>query len=156
MTNFMLKALPDSQFSHLFAMSDSELRSRGAVRMIVDEKPGYPCRVSLEDAEPGEEVILLPYQHHKTDSPYQASGPIFVRKGVKSANPAMNEIPVMLHHRLLSLRGYDKNGMMISAAVAEGKNLKEQLHQTFENNDVIYIHIHNAKPGCYNCVAERV
>lgn len=156
MTNFIIKALPDSEFTSLFGMEDSELSKLGAVRMTVDEKPGYPCRVSLEDAEVGEEVILLPYKHHKTNSPYQSAGPIFVRKGVKTASPQINEIPVMLLHRLLSLRGYDKNGMMISASVVEGKTLKDQLHKTLENNDVAYIHIHNAKPGCYNCVAERI
>jgi len=123
--------------------------------MIVDEFPGFPCRDSLEDAEIGEEVILLPYQHHKTNLPYQSSGPIFVRKIAKTANYEINEIPKMFNHRLLSLRGYDKNAIMKDASVIEGNNLKAQIIKIFENDDIQYIHIHNAKPGCYNCLVER-
>jgi hypothetical protein len=79
-----------------------------------------------------------------------------VRKIAKTAILETNEIPKMFNHRLLSLRGFDKNGIMKDASVTEGQNLKEQIIRTFENEDVNYIHIHNAKPGCYNCVVERV
>jgi hypothetical protein len=154
--NFKIKALDDRQFSEVFNLSIEELEKIGAVKMIVDEYPGFPCRVSLEDAEIGEEVILLPYQHHKTNSPYQSSGPIFVRKIAKTAIYDLNEIPKMFNHRLLSLRGYDKNAIMKDASVIEGTNLKAQILKTFENNEIHYIHIHNAKPGCYNCLVERV
>ena len=155
-TNFKLKSLEDTEFADIFELNNLELEKIGAIRMTVDEFPGFPCRVSLQDAEIGEEVILLPYQHHKTNSPYQANGPIFVRKIAKTATLETNEIPKMFNHRLLSLRGFDKNGIMKDASVTEGQNLKEQIIQTFENEDVNYIHIHNAKPGCYNCVVERV
>ncbi len=153
--NFRIKALDDREFVALFNLSNSELEKIGAVKMIVDEFPGFPCRVSLEDAEIGEEVILLPYQHHKTNSPYQSSGPIFVRKIAKSSIYEINEIPKMFNHRLLSLRGYDKNAIMKDASVIEGNNLRAQLFKIFENDDIQYIHIHNAKPGCYNCLVER-
>jgi Protein of unknown function (DUF1203) len=154
--NFKLKSLQDTEFSNLFDLDSSELAKIGAIRMTVDEFPGFPCRVSLEDAEIGEDVILLPYQHHKTNSPYQANGPIFVRKVAKTATLDTNEIPKMFNHRLLSLRGFDKNGIMKDASVTEGQNLRKQIIQTFENEEINYIHIHNAKPGCYNCVVERV
>ncbi|WP_248574806.1 DUF1203 domain-containing protein [Flavobacterium sp. H122] len=154
--NFKLKSLQDVEFSSLFKLDNFELEKIGAVRMIVDKFPGFPCRVSLQDAELEEEVILLPYQHHKTNSPYQASGPIFVRKAAKTAILDVNEIPKMFNHRLLSLRGYDKNGIMKDASVTEGQNLREQIIKVFENEDINYIHIHNARPGCYNCVVERV
>ena len=154
--NFKVISLQDTQFSNLFDLDSSELDKIGAIRMTVDEFPGFPCRVSLEDAKIGEEVILLPYQHHKTNSPYQANGPIFVRKVAKTAILNTNEIPKMFNHRLLSLRAFDKNGIMKDASVTEGQNLREQIIQTFENEEINYIHIHNAKPGCYNCVVERV
>ncbi len=154
--DFRLKSLPYHEFKNLFILTDSALKKMGATRMLVDKFPGFPCRVSLQDAEPGEEVILLPYQHHKTNSPYQASGPIFVRKVAATAVLNTNEIPVMFNHRLLSLRGYDKNGIMKAAEVIEGNTLKEKLHQLFDNENIAYIHIHNARPGCYNCLVERV
>lgn len=154
--NFRLKSLQDTEFSNLFELDDLELEKIGAMKMTVDEFPGFPCRVSLQDAELGEEVILLSYQHHKTNSPYQASGPIFVRKLAKTATLGINEIPKMFNHRLLSLRGYDKSGIMKDASVTEGQNLREEIIQMFENKGINYIHIHNAKPGCYNCTVVRV
>jgi hypothetical protein len=154
--NFIIKSLEDIEFSSLFNLDDLALEKIGATRMIVDEYPGFPCRVSLKDAKIGEEVILLSYQHHKTNSPYQANGPIFVRKTGKTASLKANEIPTMFNHRLLSLRGFDKNGIMRDASVTEGQNLREQIIQTFTNETINYIHIHNAKPGCFNCLVERV
>jgi Protein of unknown function (DUF1203) len=156
MNNFQIKALPYKPFSHLFLANEAELKNIGAIKMIVDEFPGFPCRVSLQDATIGEEVILLPFQHHKTDLPYQATGPIFVRINAIETILAVNEIPTMLLHRLLSLRCYNKDGMMINATVVEGKMVSKTLHEFFINKDIAYIHIHNAKPGCYNCVVERV
>ena len=93
--NFKIKSLDDKEFSGLFSLENLELEKIGAVRMTVDKFPGFPCRISLEDAEIGEEVILLPYQHHKTNSPYQASGPIFVRKNAKTSTLDINEIPFL-------------------------------------------------------------
>lgn len=154
--NFKISSLSQEEFSKLFKLSDQDLQKSGITRCIADRKPGFPCRVSLQDAEVGEEVILLPYEHHKTSSPYQSSGPVFIRKNAMAANLAGNEIPGMLEHRLLSLRGYDKNGMMKETAICEGNNLRSFLDKVFDNKAVEYIHIHNAKPGCYNCVAERI
>ena len=154
--NFKIKALQDTEFTQLFELDDEALEKLGAVKMIVDKKPGFPCRVSLADADMGEEVILLPYQHHKTNSPYQSTGPIFVRRNATTATLDTNEVPMMLNHRLLSIRAYNKDGIMKEASVAEGNNLKETLLTAFLDPKIDYIHIHNAKPGCYNCVAERV
>ena len=155
MPNFIIRPLQGNEFTHFFSMTDELLKAHGAILMTANATPGFPCRVSLEDAAAGEEVLLLPYRHHATNSPYQATGPIYVRSNAKTAAPAINEIPFMLTHRLLSLRGYDQNGMMQQAMVTEGTGLHETLHHFFSNPSVAYVHIHNAKAGCYNCVAER-
>jgi len=154
--NFRIVALDQIQFTSLFSLSESELNAKGMKKMIVDEFPGYPCRVSLTDAEIGEEVILLNYQHHNVNSPYRSNGPIFIRKIGQTANPKMNEIPIMFNHRLLSIRGFDKDAIMIFAEVMSGENLKENLFSILQNHAISYLHIHNAKPGCYNCRVERV
>lgn len=153
--NFQITALREEAFQHLFHQSDAELSAAGIRRMIVDTKPGFPCRVSLQDAEIGEEVILLAYQHHAPESPYRSSGPIFVRKNASTARLAVNEIPAMLIHRLLSVRAYDSNAMMVNAEVVEGKVLSGTIHKFFMDPSVDYIHIHNAKPGCFNCCVTR-
>ena len=155
MYHFQIKSLDEAEFPDFFTMDDKALEKIGAVKMIADKTPGFPCRVSLEDAAIGEELVLLSYQHHKTASPYQASGPVFIRKNARTALLKVDEIPFMLEHRLLSLRAYNKNGMMKTALVSEGSRLKEALQNLFEDREVDYIHIHNARPGCYNCRVER-
>ncbi len=152
---FQFHALDEKEFKQFFEKSNEELSELAIRRMIVDKKPGFPCRVSLEDAEVGEEVLLLSYTHHNADSPYRSSGPIFVRKTATQAAPGVNEIPKMLHHRLLSVRGYDKDAMLISAAAIEGGELKGTINHMFDNPSIDYLHIHNAKPGCYNCLVRR-
>jgi len=156
MADFIIESLNKEEFEDLFSLSDNELKEQGIVRMVADAKPGFPCRVSLQDADIGEEVLLLPYAFHQTQSPYQASGPIFVRKNAATAQLNTNQIPLMLQHRLLSVRNYDHKGMMKGSAVIEGKHLAEHLSDIFDDTAISYIHIHNAKAGCYNCVAKRV
>lgn len=154
-TDFQVKPLDYAEFEKLFSMNESELKRLGAKRMITDQKSSFPCRISLEDAGIGEEVILLAYQHHKTDSPYQASGAIFVRKHAKAATLEVNEIPEMLTGRLLSVRAYTQEGFMNQATAVEGADLRGTIEKLFEKPDIAYLHIHNAKPGCYNCAVVR-
>jgi hypothetical protein len=156
MSTFQIVGLEDAQFAHLFTWSDEKLASIGALRKIVDASPGYPCRVSLEDAEVGEEVLLLNFQHHDTDSPYRACGPIFIRKDVAQGRWPVGYIDQYVSSRLISLRAYDVNGMMVSATVIDGKLASAELEKLFERSDVSYVHLHNAKPGCFSCVARRI
>jgi hypothetical protein len=153
--SFRFVALPAGRFEPLFAQSDAELEAIGARRMLADEKPGFPCRVSLADAEVGETVLLLPFTHHDVASPYRASGPIFVRQGVPTASPAAGEIPAMLRQRLLSVRGYDGAGMMLGADVVNGSELETTVHRFLADPAIAYLHVHNAKPGCFNCSVVR-
>lgn len=153
--SFQVLPLPAERFAPYFSWSDERLREIGARRMVVDERPGFPCRVSLEDAEIGETVILLPFVHHETDSPYRASGPIFVREKATTAAPRVDEIPEMLARRLLSLRGYDATGTMIAADVVEGGALGDVLRRVFTDARVEMVHLHNARPGCFNCRVVR-
>lgn len=154
-TPFQLIALPHEQFGSFFLKDDQALHAMGARRMVVDAKPGFPCRVSLADADVGETVLLLPFAHHDVSSPYRASGPIFVRRDAKTAHPDVNEIPVMFRHRLLSIRGYDAEAMLIAAEVVKGTDLEEAIQRLFADQRVRYLHIHNASPGCYNCRVNR-
>jgi hypothetical protein len=140
----------------LFSLNKSELEERNARRLIVDAKPGFPCRVSLEDAELGEHVILLPFHHHPVGSPYRASGPIFVRETAKEVNLAPGEIPEVVRSRLMSVRAYDDEGMMLHAAITPGAELKAHIEKLFGDPHVSYLHLHNAGAGCYSCRVERV
>jgi hypothetical protein len=153
--NFQLHALAAEQFRHLSGRTDEELETLGVRRMVVDEKPGYPCRVSLSDAEVGEIVYLLSYLHHDVASPYRSAGPIFVREAAATARPDPNEIPLMFRHRLLSVRCYDEAALLVAADVIQGEALEETILRFLGNPIASYLHIHNAKPGCFNCRVDR-
>lgn len=152
---FRLVALERDVFDPLRSLGDAELRARGARRLRVDEKPGFPCRVSLADAEIGEDVLLVPFTHHDVASPYRGSGPIFVRVDAATARPDVDEVPAMIRPRLLSIRAYDAEAMMIASEVAEGRDLEAHIERAFSDPRVEYLHLHNARPGCYNCRVER-
>jgi len=154
-TGFRVVALAGDAFAPLFPLGDEELRERGMRRLVVDSTPGFPCRVSLVDANVGERVLLLPFEHHDVASPYRASGPIFVREGAVTARPAVNEIPDVLRRRPQSLRAYDAQAMLVAAEVAEGHGLDERIPALLEDPRVAYLHLHNARPGCFNCRVER-
>ena len=153
---FRIRALPIEPFAPLFTLDDDALSARGARRCVADAKPGFPCRVSLEDAEPGERVILTGYAHQNDGGPYQASGPVFVREGARQAEPEAGEVPESVRIRLLSARAYDRDGLMIGAEVVEGRDLEAQIERWFADPRVRYLHLHNARPGCYNCRVDRL
>ncbi len=155
MSSFQISALAAEQFAPLFALSDDALAEIGAKLYIADANPGYPCRVSLQDAEIGDALLLLPFIHHETSSPYKASGPIFVRRGVVQAQPAVNEVPDSVRRRLLSARAYDAEGRLVSAEVAEGAGLEAIMETFFADGKVAFLHLHNARPGCYSCRVDR-
>jgi hypothetical protein len=153
--NFRYRGLATDNFSHLFDLTDGELASRGMRRMLVDEKSGFPCRVTLEDAEPGEHVILLAFEHQPAHSPYRASGPIFVREGKHATFDRAGQPPEVLSGRKLSARAYAADGMMVDAEVAEGLEVIALLERFFSTRGVEYVHLHFARRGCYACRVER-
>lgn len=154
--SFRFVALDRAGFAHLFAEGDEELKRRGIRRLAVDRSPGFPCRISLADAEIGETILALSFLHHDVASPYRASGPIFVREAAHTAFPKPDQIPIMLEHRVLSVRGYDEEGMMLSAMVVEGKYLRQAIGESFDDSKVRYLHVHHAAQGCFSCRVVRV
>ncbi len=121
---FKVSALDREEFAPLFGLSNEQLSERGIVRRVADQQPGFPCRVSLQDAEPGETLLLLNYEHLAVASPYRARHAIYVRENARTATPAVNEIPGVLRKRLLSLRAYDRSGMMVEADVVHGSDVE--------------------------------
>jgi hypothetical protein len=152
---FQIVGLRRDQFDHVLTLDDDALATLGARWYTADAKPGFPCRVSLLDAEPGERVLLLPFQHQAGGSPYQASGPIFVRQTAQGAILAPDIIPELLRTRLLSVRAYDARHLMRDADVVDRGNLERLLDRFMEDERVSYLHIHFARPGCYICRVDR-
>ena len=152
---FQIHPLPVEDFENLFQMSDADLQAIGARRVTADAKPGFPCRVSLEDAEIGDEVVLANYTHLDENSPYKASHAVYVRRSATPGRFRQNEVPDMLSCRLLSIRGFDSDHMMRQADVVEGVKLAQGLDLLFENPDIAYVHIHFAMRGCFAAKATR-
>ena len=152
---FQVSGLPLDPFLPLFELPDSELAARGSRRCIADSKPGFPCRVSLVDAEVGETLILLHHTHHPVRGPYRGSGPIYVRTRAEPARLVVNEVPQVVRGRMMSLRAYDPEGDLISCDIADGDRIEAAFERLLSIDPVAYIHLHNAKPGCYSCRVDR-
>ena len=153
--NFCVSALPAPPFRPLYGLSDRELEARGARRVVADHAPGFPCRVSLREAEPGEPVLLVNFEHLAVPTPYRSRYAFYVREGAEQALPAMNELPDILTRRVLSLRALSPAGLLQGAELVPGAQLKEAIGRWLTRDDVGYLHLHNAAPGCYAARVDR-
>lgn len=153
--NFRISGLSPEPFRHLFGLSEEELAQKGVKRYVADKKPGFPDRIALRDVNLGERVLLLNHVCQPADTPYRATHAIFVCEGSEAPYDRVGEIPEVLRVRLLSLRAYDPQHMMIDADVVDGAEVEPVIHRLLANPSVAYIHAHNAKRGCYSCRIER-
>jgi Protein of unknown function (DUF1203) len=153
--NFRITGLPAERFQGLFALSDAELAKHAAVRQIADARtPGVPCRVSLTDARPGDELLLVNYAHHPVDSPYRMRFAIYVRKG-EEIYDRVGEIPEQLRIRTLAVRAFDSNAIMIGWELVDGRELEAAIERLFHKARTKYLHVHFAAPGCYAARVDR-
>jgi hypothetical protein len=153
--SFRIKGLPAEQFDHLFALPGEELAKHHAVRRRADDRqPGYPCRVSLTDSKPGDELLLVNYEHLPVDSPYRMRFAIYVRKGDETYDK-IDEVPEQLRKRMLAVRAFDRHGMMLGFELADGRELESAIEKQFANASAEYLHVHFAAPGCYAARVER-
>jgi len=153
--SYQISALDAGKFSHLNGLDEDSLAGYRAKRMRANTSPGFPCRVSLEDADIGESVLLLNYEHLGVDSPYRSAHAIFVREGATTCAPIVNKVPEQLRLRLLSIRAFDGNGMMVEADVVAGIGCEPAIKKLLATSGVDYLHIHYAKPGCYAARVDR-
>lgn len=154
--NFQITGLPHADFMHLFALGDEELRRHDARRVVADAPHAFPCRISLADAEPGDEVILTHYEHLAANSPFRSSHAVYVRSGAQECRPQAGEVPDQLRRRMLSLRGFDREDMMRTADLVDGREIERLIETMLADPDIAYIHAHYAKQGCFAARIDRV
>lgn len=150
---FRVAGLDPAPFVDLFALDDLALAEKGVRRVMVEDHPGAPCRITLDDVAIGEPVLLLNYMHQTATTPYRQQGPIFV-----SAEPArayIDEMPPALKRRTLSMRAFDEDGMMVDAELIAGESAADVARRMFGNDAVAYIHAHYATRGCFAATIER-
>ena len=152
---FRITGLPLEIFAPLFGLDDAALAAHGAIRMAVDAKPGFPCRITLEDAEPGDTVLLLNHEHQSAPTPYRSAHAIFVNEAATATQTIVDEVPDILRTRPISLRAFDEGHRMIDADLAEGEMVETVIQRMLANPEVAYLQAHNARRGCYAARVER-
>ncbi len=147
--SFRVTGLSAEPFRHLFGLPDDELARRGVRRYVADAKPGFPDRIEISDAEPGESLLLVNYVHQPADTPYRASHAVFVRERETATTDVVDELPEAMRRRPLSLRAFDAAGMMVDGDLVDGRDAEGLIERFFADPSVAYIHAHYARRGCY-------
>jgi Protein of unknown function (DUF1203) len=150
---YRISGLDPAPYKPLFGLSDEELAAQGIVRMTVTEKPGFPCRITLIDRDIGDSVLLLNHLSHDAANPYRSSHAVFVADGEQAG--FIDEVPPVFANRVLSLRGFDADGMMADALLAQPGEADAAIRKLFDNPAIETIHAHNATRGCFSAKIER-
>lgn len=154
--SFVITGLDPAPFRPLFGLSDAALAAKGVVRKRVDAKPGYPCRITLDDPNVGESVLLLNHASHDVATPYRSTYAIYVTEGAAAPASYTNELPpVLAGGRPIALRLFDADGMLVGADMGRGDELKDKIEAAFARPEVAYIHAHNAMHGCFAAEVRR-
>lgn len=154
--SFRIRGLDPAAFQPYFRMDEDQLGRIGARRVAVSERFVCPCRVTLDDAEPGETAILLNYEHLPVDSPYRSRHAIYVRESAREPFDAIDVVPPAVSRRLLSVRGFDANGFMLTGEVLEGRELAPYIEGQWKDPSVAYLHAHFARRGCFGARVDRI
>lgn len=152
---YLIRGLEPGHFAHYFAMDERELQGALARRLVAGEAGRYPCRVSLQDARPGDELVLANFTSHAVETPYRHSFAIYVRKDAGEAAEFVDSIPPVLRHRAIALRGYDRGGSLRHAAIALDDDVDAKIRELLEHAEIAYIDAHNAMHGCFAARVER-
>lgn len=153
--SFRITGLDPSNFEYLHHCTEDELRAHGARRVVADTCPGFPDRVALRDAEPGEALWLVNHVHQNAETPFKASHAVYVLTSAKERYDRVDEVPTVLRSRVISLRAFDDEGMMVNADLRDGANVEEGIHDLLADPRAAYLHLHYAKFGCYACRVDR-
>jgi hypothetical protein len=153
---YSITGLPVEPFRPFFGLPDEELAKLGMVRMTADSSVGFPCRVLLEDAQPGDSLLLLNHEYQPAETPYQGRHAIFVNERATAPATFVDEVPAVLSVRkAISVRAFDEAGMMLDADVVPGDEVEALIVRLLENPQAAYLHAHNAGRGCFAARIDR-
>jgi hypothetical protein len=153
--SYVVTGLSPDPFLRLFGQSDAALAEQSIIRVRADAKPGYPCRITLEDADPGETLLLLNHEDHAVATPYRNAYAIYVRESALAANQFEDALPPVFANRPIALRGYDGDGMLRGATLALAGDVETRIGELFARPEIAYIHAHNAAHGCFAARIDR-
>jgi hypothetical protein len=150
---YSIAGLDPTSFGPLFAAE--RIDPAYAKRVVATSATGFPCRVSLEDAEIGDHLMLVHHVSNDVAGPFRMAHAIYVRDGARQASKVHDTVPPMLNRRTLSLRAFDGEGMLRRAMLAEPGGTDERIRELFADSSIAYIHAHNAAYGCFLAAIER-
>lgn len=153
--SYRITGLDREPFAALFDMNDAALAEQGAVRVTAGADKGWPCRISLEDAKAGEELILLNHVSHDVATPYRSAYAIYLRQGAGEAAEYVDATPPVFEGRPMAFRAFDADGMLRNAALALPGQGDMKIRELFASDEIVYIHAHNAAHGCFSAKVER-
>jgi len=153
--SFLVRPLPAASFEHLFGRDAEALSASGVIVRTVDARPGFPCRVSLRDGDIGGRALLMNFEHQPANSPFRSSHAIYVMDGAREAQPDLNEVPQVMASRLLSIRAFSAEGMIVAGDVVDGAGAGPAFNDMLAREDVAYLHAHYARLGCFAARVER-
>ncbi|RYY38337.1 MAG: DUF1203 domain-containing protein [Sphingomonadales bacterium] len=78
-----------------------------------------------------------------------------MREGAEHVGRFVDAVPEQLARRMLSVRAYDRAGMMTDAEVTDGTELGCLIGSLFVDPAVAYLHVHNARRGCFAARVDR-
>ncbi len=154
--DYRVQGLDPTLFDHYRHRSEAELAAMHAERVVADEAPGYPCRISLTDANLGDTLILLNFEHQPAASPYRSKHAIYINEASTTVGIFDNEVPAQLQSRLLSIRAFDDKGKILDADVIKGMDAEPIILRMLDDASTAYLHVHNAKRGCFAARVDRV
>ena len=153
--SYSISGLPIETFRPLFGLSDEALAARGVLRQTAVAGGRYPCRITLEDAQPGQTLLLLNYEHQDAATPYRSNYAIYVNESAAETQHLVDETPPVLHGRPIALRAFDQAGMLVSAELALADDVEAAIERQFAKPEVAYLHAHNAAHGCFAARIDR-
>ena len=152
---YIISGLDPADFAHFVDLPDDQLAALGAARMTADAYPGYPCRVTLDDAQAGETLLLVNHCSHDAANAYRATHAMFVSETALSPATYRNQIPPALDRRILSLRGFDRAGMMRDAVLVQPGEADPAVRKLLADPAIDHVDAHNATRGCFAARIER-
>lgn len=152
---YRISGLAPDAFAHLRGADEAALAAAGARRVIAQASRGYPCRITLEDAEEGESLILLHHVSHDVQTPYRSAYAIYVREQAEAPAAYEDALPPVFGGRPLAFRAFDAGGMLRDAALAAPGEADGAIRKLFDNREIAYIDAHNAAHGCFAARVER-
>lgn len=153
--DYRITGLSPKPFRHLFGLPDDALAAHGAIRYIAEVDSGYPDRIELRDARPGERLLLVNHVHQPADTPYRASHAIFVLETATTVYDRVNEVPDALRARTISLRAFDAGHLIVDAELVDGRELEGGIERLLAIPAVDYLQAHYAVRGCYAAHVQR-